>query len=313
VPATPIVNVGWLNQNALRAYPLSQSATRRDTSNSYTLSDDLIVDMVLPVNAALNYNPASFYISQVNVFGVGITIEVSYWTGVAASIVGSIAVDTENANVSDKVYYLQGEGDFEGVLGKVVIGTADTALQRPGAYTFDLAGARIESSIIVPDLRGVSGFRVIEDETDEGVLYQGDIALEAGSNFRIGVSDYLGKTVLTLSAIDGEGTIADCACEGEMAELEPIRTINGVLPDSLGNINLLGDDCLEVTPQAGDNAVQLTDKCSKPCCGCPELDVLVDDQKRTRDQVQTLENLTRKLESNLDVMQTLMSMIGPCG
>jgi len=312
MPAVPIVNVGWLNQNALRAYPLSESATRRDTTDSYTLPDDLLVDMVLPVNASLNYNPASFYVSHVDVFGSGITVEISYWTGSAGAVVGSIAVDTATVT-ENKTYYLQGEDDFEGVLGKLVVGDVSTILQRPGSYAFDLAGGRIESSVVVPDLRGVSGFRVIEDENDDGMLYQGDIAFEPGSNFRITVADYLGKKVLTFSAIDGEGTIADCVCEEELAELEPIRTINGVLPDDLGNISLLGDDCLEVTPQAGDNAVQLTDKCSKPCCGCPELDVLVDDQKRVRDQVQTLENLTRKLESNLDVMQTLMSMIGPCG
>ena len=312
MPAVPIVNVGWLNQNALRAYPLSENASRRDTTDSYTLPDDLLVDMVLPVNASLNYNPSSFYVSSVDIFGSGITIEISYWTGVAGAPVGSIAIDTATVT-ENKTYYLQGEDDFEGVLGKVVIGDTSTALQRPGSYAFDLAGGRIESSVVVPDLRGVTGFRVIEDETDEGVLYQGDIAFEPGANFRITVSDYAGVKVLTFSAIDGEGTIADCVCEGELAELEPIRTINGVLPDDLGNISLIGDDCLEVTPQAGENAVQLTDKCSKPCCGCPELDVLVDDQKRVRDQVQTLENLTSKLEANLSVMQTLISMIGPCG
>ena len=312
MPAIPIVNVGWLNRNSLRAYPLSESASRQDTSGTYTLPDDFLVDMVIPVNASLSYNPASFYISRLNVFGSGINFDISYWTGSAESLVGSMAIDSSTFE-TDKTYYLQGESDFEGVLGKVVVGNIDTILQLPGSYTFDLDGARIEASIIVPDLRGVTGFRVIEDETDEGTLYQGDIALEPGSNFRIGVSDFGGVTVLTLSAIDGEGTIADCVCEGELTELEPIRTLNGVLPNSLGNIDLLGDSCIEVTPQGGDNAVALSDKCSKPCCGCPELEQLVDDQKRVRDQVQTLENLTRNLESNFTVMQQLLAMVGPCG
>jgi hypothetical protein len=312
VPAPPIVNVDWLNQNSMRAYPLSETASRRDVTDSYTLPDNFIVDMVLPVNASLNYDPASFYVSKVNVFGNGVTLDISYWTGTEASLVATITIDA-NTFTRNETFYLQGSEDFEGVLGKIVIGSIDTLLQRPGSYDFDLAGGRIESCIVVPDLRGVTGFRVVDDENDEGTLYQGDIAFEPGSNFRIAVSDFSGVTVLTFSAIDGEGTIADCICEGEMADLEPIRTLNGVLPDSLGNINLLGDDCLEVTPQAGANAVSLTDKCSKPCCGCPELNTLVDDQKRMRDQVQTMENLMRKMESNLDVMQTLLSMIGPCG
>lgn len=312
MPAPPLVNVEWLNQNSLRAYPLSETASRQDVSASYTLPDNFLVDMVLPVNAALDYDPSSFFVSKVNVFGIGVTVDISYWDGATATLVGSLTINAETFT-HNETFLLQGTGSFEGVLGKIVVGTLDTLLQRPGSYDFDVSGGRIEACVIVPDLRGVSGFRIVVDENDAGILNQGDIAFEPGDNFRITVSDFGGVKVLTFSAISGEGTIADCACEGEVAAQEPIRTINGVPPDANGNITILGDDCLRIEPKAGVNALALTDSCSKPCCGCSELAVLVEDQKRMRDQVQSMENLMSKMESNLDVMQTLLSMIGPCG
>ena len=305
-----IVNTGWLNQNALRAYPLSEEATRQDQTATYRLSDDFIVDFVLPVNSALGYNPGNFYVSQVTIFGTGITIDFAYWTGTAASAVGTISIQV-SAFTPNRTYALNGEDDFEGVFGKVVVGTLDTVLLQAGSFTFELAGGRLESSVVVPDILGVTGFRVLDGD-DIGELFQGDIALEAGDNFRIAKSDFNGVTVLTLNAIDGEGTIAECVCEGDVQQEGPIRTVNGVPPDNQGNINLIGDDCLVPEPQADENSIKISDVCSKPCCGCPELEKLVEDQHRMRDEVQTLVNLASRLQGNVDIMQTLLSFLGPC-
>lgn len=305
-----IVNTGWLNQNSLRAYPLSEEATRRDDSDSYSLPDDFIVDFVIPINSALSYSPGNFYVSQVTIFGTGVTIEFSYWTGSVASVIGTVSVQVSSFT-QNRTYLLTGEDDFEGVVGKVVIGNLATLLLQVGSFSFDLTGGRLESSVIIPDMRGVTGFRVLDGD-DIGELFQGDIAFEAGDNFRITTADFNGVTVLTLNAIDGEGTIAACVCEGDVQTEGPIRTINGVPPDVQGNINLIGDDCLVPEPQADENSIKISDVCSKPCCGCPELETLVEDQKRMRDEVQTLVNLASRLQGNVDVMQTLMTMLGPC-
>lgn len=305
-----IVNVGWLNQNSLRSYPLSEEATRRDNSDSYTLPDDFLVDFVLPVNSALSYSPGNFYLSKVTIFGTSVTVEFSYWTGSAQSVIGTISIQVSTFT-QNRTYQLAGSGDFEGVIGKVVIGNLDTILLQVGSFDFDLAGGRLESSVIVPDIEGITGFRVLDGD-DIGALYQGDIALEAGDNFRITKSDFNGKVVLQFSAIDGEGTIAACVCEGDTADAGPIRTVNGVPPDDQGNVNLVGDDCLVPEPQIDENSIKITDVCSKPCCGCPELDTLVEDQKRMRDEVQTLVNYSARLEAAVTTMQILMSMLGPC-
>jgi len=308
--AQGVIHVGWLNQNAGRTYPLSEEATRKDITDSYDLPDDFLVDMILPINAALDYDPSAFYLSKLAVFGIGVTAEFSYWTGTAAALVGRVTVDV-NTFDENKTYILNGQDDFEGVVGKVVVGRIDTVFERAGVFEFDLAGGRIESSVIVPDIRGVTGMRVLDGD-DIGELFQGDIAFEPGANMRFTIADFGGVTVLQISAINGEGTIADCECQGEVALSGPVRTLNGVPPDSLGNINLIGDDCLKITPQATDNQVQLVDECSKPCCGCPELETLVEDQKRVRDQVQTLVNLVGRLESGISVLDTVVTAMGSC-
>jgi len=308
--AQGIIHVGWLNRNAGRAYPLSEEASRKDSTDSYTLPDDFLVDMVLPINATLDYDPSAFYMSKLSVFGIGVTIEFSYWTGTEAALVGRVTVDVSSF-VENKTYYLNGQGDFEGVVGKIVVGTLDTVFDRVGVFAFDLAGGRIESSVVVPDIRGITGMRVL-DGSDIGALYQGDIAFEPGANTRFTVYDFGGVTVLQVSAISGEGTIADCECQGSVDLSSPVRTLNGVPPDSLGNINLIGDDCIKVTPKATDNQVGLTDDCSKPCCGCPELETLVEDQKRVRDQVQTLTNLASRLEGSISVLNTVVTAMGTC-
>jgi hypothetical protein len=305
-----IVNQGWLDQNSQRAYPLSEEATRLDETGTYRLPDNLLVDFILPINSALEYNPASFYLSKLSIFGTGITLEFSYWTGATEVFVGRTTV-TESSFDRDDTYFVQGTGDFEGVLGKVVVHSLSTVFQQSGVYNFDLSGGRLESTVIVPDIRGITGLRILDGD-DIGELYQGDIAFEAGSNMRITKSDYNGIVVLELSAIDGEGTIAECVCEGDVSIDAAVRTINNVVPDSNGNINLLGDDCLQVTPKADESAVEITDVCSKPCCGCPELETLVEDQNRMRDQVQTLENLASRLESNVQILQTLITSLNPC-
>lgn len=308
--AVGVVNPGWLNSNALRAYPLSETATRQDTTASYTLPNNFLVDMVISVNGALSYSPANFYISQLTVFGTGVVLEISYWTGTEATLLGTVSIQSSSFEQYD-TFQIEGEDDFEGVTGKLVVGSLDTVLLTPGVFSFALAGGRIEPTVVVPDIRGVTGLRIIDGD-DLGTLYQGDIAFEAGSNFRITTSNFSGITVLEFNAIDGEGTVAACVCEDDAADSPAIRTINNVPPDSLGNINLLGDDCLVPDPKADENAVEISDVCSKPCCGCPELETLVADQNRMRDQVQTLENLASRLEGVVSVMQTLMTTLGSC-
>ena len=300
----PIVNQEWLNQNSVRKYPLSEEATGWDATDTFELPDNFIVDMVLPVHSEAGLDVSRFHVLQVVLFGTGVAVTVGY----AGAPVASITVPVQGFS-RNTTYFLQGVGDFTDVLGKITIGTLDTILLSAGAYDFDIAGGRIEASIPVPDIRGVQSLRLVE-ENEETDLIQGDIAFEAGSNTRFDLTEILVGSelvkVLTINAIDGEGTIADCSCDGDIAERPGIKTLSGVGPDSNGNVELIGDDCIAVEPNEGDNKVELQDDCSKPCCGCPELEALIADQQRVRDNVQTIENLAYRLDAAVAAMTAII-------
>jgi hypothetical protein len=77
------------------------------------------------------------------------------------------------------------------------------------------------------------------------------------------------------SALSGEGTVDECVCEGDAAEIPCIKTINGIQPTTDGNFNFVGDDCLTFT--GIDAGLKVTDSCCTPCCGCEELEAITRD------------------------------------
>lgn len=303
-----IINAEWLDTNARRKYPLSEEATAKDATGSFKLPDDFLVDMVIPVHATLNLDPSKFHILQVAVFGTGVNLTIGY----DGSIIATVAIPLAGF-VRNTTFFIQGIGDFTDVLGKCTIGSLTTILASGGVYNFTLTGGRLEATVVVPDIRGLTGVRVKTGDTYSSLI-QGDIAFEAGENVRIDVGTVGVVSVLRFSAIDGENTIADCACDAGVAARPSIKTINDVAPDADGNIELTGDDCLKVTPSPDDvpaelqpYTVALTDECSKPCCGCPELEQLVDDQQRVRDEINTLIGVANRLDAAIQAMQAIVA------
>ena len=304
--AGPIVNSEWLATNAMRHYPLSEEATTRDDTDSFSIPDNFFVDMVIPVHATLNLDPSKFHVIQLAVFGTGVNVAIGYDGTVMGTVSVPLAGFTRNS-----VFFIQGIGDFTDVLGKCVIGALDTILPFGGVYDFSVAGGRIEASVIVPDIRGLTGLRIWQDDA-YSELIQGDVVFEAGENVRMGVVTTGTVSVLTISAIDGEGTIADCECDLDVADRPAIKTINDVQPDENGNIELTGDDCLEINPAPGEapadiqpHTVALTDTCSKPCCGCSELETLVADQLRIKDEIYTLLGVATRVEAAILATQAI--------
>ena len=85
-PLNSMVGVGWLNNNALRNFPLADDASEYDITESYSLPKDLIVDFIFPVVATAEYQPDKFHVMEVAVFGGGVVIKLGYG-GVASGSV----------------------------------------------------------------------------------------------------------------------------------------------------------------------------------------------------------------------------------
>ena len=284
-------NVDWYNASSQRAYPLSGDVSRKDVSGSFTIPDDLIVDLLWPVHSDSTVDPTKFHIGAIGVFGSGVTIALAY----DGTVIGNVSINA-STHTRNAAYAITGMGDFYDTVGRIVIGSLENTLQYGGSFTFNMADALLVPTAIRPDIRGLTSLR-LKNGDDLSDPIQGDVVLQAGTNFSI-TFDPVTNHIL-LSAVDGAGLneAVDCL---EGTTPEPIRTINGVGPDSGGELTLLGDDCVAV--EQGTNALTLRDKCSKPCCGCDELKIIENTVLTLQNQVFSLENLGSNLAAQITAL-----------
>ena len=300
-------NLEWLNLNAQRAYPLAADATATDQTASFELPPDFIVAMYLPIHSGLSVQPGRFFVKTIGAYASGYNVVIGY-----AADSGNIAVATALISKStftpNQSYALGGIGDFADTVGRIVIGSLDNIEQQPaGQFEFSLTGGRLETDVVRPMIRGVSSLQAQNGGSLSEKLY-GTIVVTAGKNMRItavpGNDD--NDPQLIFDAIEGAGLTSECAC-AEIANSVPIRTINGIPPTSDGDFSLLGDDCIQLDPI--DNGLQLTDDCSKPCCGCTELATVTTTLTQLATQANTLENFLAGLESRISAMSLLLSSL----
>jgi len=292
-----VPGTGWLNSNLLRNYPLSQSATLQSYSSSVRIPDDLFVDMKLHVPWIATLSPVGFYISSITVYPLGMTFAIGYSHGGLEVPVVAVSDPVSFTGFSEySAVQLRGIRatiqDFSQCSGFAVIGRISGIQGQSGTSDFDVVSGRLEPCVISFGIQRISGLRVSSESGLTQVL-SGQITLESGSNHSINTTQILGQGFrLQLNAIDGGGLDESCPCSG--IELAPcIRTINNVPADPLGNINLVGGDCVQV--QTSDTGISISDSCAKPCCGCNELQVLVED-------VEGMKTLQGQLTSQIGIL-----------
>jgi len=291
--ARELWNVEWPNVNSQRKYPFAQNASL--LVGDFELPNDLIVDFVLPVNISAAPDPSLFHLKQVGVFGSGVTISFAYDGTVFATV--SVA---SSGFVPYTTYTIQGAGEFSDSKGWITIGQLASIMATPGSYNFDVSTGHLLPSVIRPRLRTVSSMSIVNG-IDVGPALTGDIALVAGRNFRLRVDLSGAKPAIILDAIDGAGTVTSCACSQLDEDAPYIRTINGVYPTDNGNLNLVGSDCISITP--GTAEILLEDTCSSPCCDCRELNVLIQTLTQLQNQVQSMEMVAERLDQELSNTQ----------
>ena len=67
--AQGITSLDWLAENSQRRYPLHEDAGLRDSSNSFSIPNDFIVDLVLMVHADSAIDVTLFHVISIGVFG----------------------------------------------------------------------------------------------------------------------------------------------------------------------------------------------------------------------------------------------------
>ena len=294
-----IWNLEWLNANSQRSYPLAEFATKVDTTGTFTIPDSLILGLYLPIHSGIVAYPENFYVKSMSVFATGLNLEIGYWNGSSGVTVATSTI-AFSAHSEYKTYSLAGEGDFVDCFGKVVFGKLDELSPLPaGSYEFSFSAGQLDTDAIRPMIRGVSSLSIVNG-TATSKRMQGDVTFIAGTNMSISAGGTSGNYTITFNAISGAGLNVDCNCVDDNTLDACIRTINGIKPDGNGNFTLVGDDCL--TLSAIQNGIQLTDVCSKPCCGCTELQAVTNDLARFGDAATSLTNFLNRLEGSVNRM-----------
>lgn len=300
MPPGKVWNAEWLNQNSQRHYPIAEGASLKDATGTFSLPLDLIVDLVWPVHAAANVQADRFYVHSVAIFGDGITITLGYHIvgNVSGDPIGSVSV-ARTTHQENQSYFINGIGDFYDSIGKITIGRLDNVLSSGGLYNFELDGARLEPTVVRPNLRGVSAVVLVNGEDRSDPIF-GDIEFVAGTNVRLVPNPNTGgNPQIRIDAIQGAGLNQECDCSDQLpTDASCIRTINGIPPDDAGDFKLLGDECLQLN--AADHGIEIVDSCSQACCGCSELEKIVQDLELLMVQVNTLDSLTNKLDSTVN-------------
>lgn len=289
------VDQGWYDQNQTRRYPFADNAAMVSTDGVVTISDAFLVDLVLSV--PLSFDPSTFYVSRIRGYGGGVIVTISS---------GSTEVATASIPASHSLFdaYAVSPLTPDNIIGQVVVGSPE-ALQALSVYdaTFDFGATPVMVTCVRPRLAGVDSITV---RTADGRTFQlkGQVRFVAGENTTVAVA---ADTIAV--NVDG-GVIYDnrYGCNTDLSGRIPVLSINGVLPDNNGNIDLIGTNCVAVTP--GTAAVTLSDTCAKPCCGCAELDAITTGEESLKQSLNNVLSFLIGLEGKVDALATSFNRSG---
>ncbi len=303
-------NVEYLNANANRRFPLADGVTAEDTSGDFELPNDLIVDLVFPVHATVDMDVNLFHIRQVVVSPDVVVISLGY----DGAVIGVTTVMAAS-HARNTAYPIHGQGDYFDSIGWMTVGDLTTATEYGGSFIFSAAATRLNAQCIRPDIRGVTGIRILKaNNSSPGPLLQGDIELVAGTNMQFEVSGVGTGNRIELNATTDDTFEENCNLAGG-EDAQPILTINGIGPDANGDFTLdtkAGEECIEISGDSGLHAVLLRDLCSEPCCGCDELEALQTEFQNLASQLNSLDNFINRLDASVSGFQSnvLASGIG---
>lgn len=294
-------NLQWLNHNAQRAYPLTDRATKTDTTGTLTLPDSFIVGLYFPVHAGLSFTANNFYIKSVLIAPTGFNITIGHDDGDTDVVVAGSNIPRGGYS-PNRAYALGGIGDFSDSIGNVVLGVLDDIDRMPaGYYEFEKSATELEPDVVRPMIRGVTRLLVNNNGELSAPIY-GDVTLVAGTNVRIDVNTAGEDTEIIFNAISGANLNQNCECDVPSAGT-CIRCINGVCSED-GNFTFAQDSCVEISPMVG--GLSFKDTCAKPCCGARELDAITQQINRFGDGVTTMQNFVTRLGSEVTQMSLVV-------
>lgn len=279
-----VINTGWLNENANRRFPLADDVSAKSTTG-WELPNAVITDLTVVATVGV-HDPNNFYVSKVALDGEVLIVTIGYKSGVVTTDVAQAVVDT--LYHEDNASYELKPLTTDGVSGRISIGFSSVfSILTPGVESFVFANTRIVVSCIRPSAGAVTSIGV-----DAGSV-TGAVKFVAGSGVKMTLDslDNSIKIEIDTSTID----LSACGCSDASS---PLYSINGVTPDSNGNVNIRGASCL-VLKRVG-NDLQIFDTCSQPCCDCEGVDNIATKLEAIIPKIEEMNNYIETIRSRLE-------------
>jgi hypothetical protein len=284
----------WRNQNRYRLYPFRDTSSLSvDGDVELVLPSDFIVDfsIAVPIDETYGELPASQVEVKLASMMYADPALVLFFALASGERIASVSMPDLSSHVSGTVYQVFGVQNHDDIRGFVVIGDLDNFRSNipSGSYTFQ--SAFFDMSTVRPVLRGVRSIRAGTGTIDTIPLY-GAVKLIEGSNVKLTVKP--DENAIRIDAVKSDNFTSDeCACS-EAKRMSTVKTINGVSAEKL---QLVSGTCVSIEPDG--NTLRISDTCSKPCCGCTELDFITD-------RLAYLETAVKRVESITDTMAAVV-------
>ena len=286
----------WLNANSVRAYPLSESATRLDELGYIKIPDSLIVSASITIHP--DFASYVFFVSRINITSQSAQVTISCQdlsgnNNVVCTITGN-TVDGIN-----QVFDITGSGNLSSITGNITLGDIQqSSSEAVGAFNFTAESAPFEPTIVYVSLPSLNYLQAYNGSALVGT-FDDLLSLRAGENIKL---TYVDNNTIRIDAIAGLNDPTDCS--GKAPAPPCIKTINGIAPDLNGNFVINGGECIDIAP--GTASITISDTCSKSCCGCNELEALMNSlslletqYQSLRDQINTVQTQQSQMISNL--------------
>lgn len=296
-------NLELLHHNANRRFPLVVDATAVSINSVFTIPNSLLVDMSIDLPWDRDVDPTDFYISAVYNLPEKIQVDISY--SQTNSVIGSFSIRRDGFQEYTPVRLVP-TSSWSDAVGNATFGQLPSDNNTPvGSFLFDITATRIELQCIRPSASsGLAGIQVVNGSLTSPIA-TGVVRLRTLRNMRARVEQVSpGIYDLWLDAISGIGLEQQCDCETPLSP--PIRSIQGIPPDNLGNFELLGSKCLDFAYTTG--GLSISNPCSEPCCTCEEAEALTDALEPFGSQMESIQGQLNRLEEAVNQMQLLLDL-----
>lgn len=333
----------FFNENTHRNYPLSEEVSGASSTGNTSLPTSFLVDLdiLCPTfmdgqsaitesdsETALDLIRSRFSIATISWSADHLVVEVAYTPiGSSEQIIFGRSDDIPVTQPTGDTYYKYNitpilqepttavQRALSQAVGTLYVCTT-SALTITGSYTFTLATARLHETCIhmygTPESAGQNGSGlasiILRSNDGEETVISDDFVLRAADGVAIEATVENGTPVITISPADSIEELTQKLLE-ELGT--PIQSISGisekVTPGLDGNITLVGNDCVSITPAA--HGLSISNPCSKPCCDDADTQAVTNALNALEEAKTRLESYYQALATNINTMQARLSSL----